>query len=277
MPANPATWRLITQEQGTDGIWNMAVDEALLYYIAEGISLPTLRLYSWDRPTVSLGIAQPASDLNLDRITQKGWGLVRRPTGGRAILHTDEITYSVTASQQNPLLTGNLLESYHQISAALLAALNILGVDANGEREYPDDQSTKSPNPICFNTPSNYEITTDGKKLIGSAQARKYGGILQHGAIPLSGNITRLTDVLTFENEFEKEKAVSSLVSRACTLADRLGYPPLWPEVATALQKGFETAFEINFTSLPLSAEELTLATQLAENKYSSAEWTFRR
>jgi len=276
MSSELVTWRLITQEEGEDGFWNMALDEALLCCVAEGKSLPTLRLYAWDQPTVSLGFAQPVRDVNLERITYKGWGLVRRPTGGRAILHTDEITYSVTASQQDPLLAGNLLESYHRISAALLAGLTILGIEANGEKEYPNDQNSLSPDPICFNTPSNYEITTAGKKLIGSAQARKYGGILQHGAIPLFGNITRLTEVLCFENEFEKEKAASSLIARASTLADQLGYPPLWQEVAAALQKGFEATFGISFIEQPISAEEKTLATQLAKNKYASEEWTFR-
>lgn len=270
------TWRLLAQEKGEDGIWNMALDEALLCCVAEGKSPPTLRLYAWDRPTVSLGFAQPVGDVNIERITHKGWGLVRRPTGGRAILHTDEITYSVTASQQDPLLAGNLLESYHRISTALLAGLTMLGIEANGEKEYPNKQTPLSPDPICFNTPSNYEITTAGKKLIGSAQARKYGGILQHGAIPLFGNIARLTEVLRFENELEKEKAASSLVARASTLADQLGYPPPWQEVASVLQKGFEATFGISFVQQPLSAEEKTLATQLARNKYASEEWTFR-
>ena len=102
----------------------MALDEACLLSSAERRSLPTLRLFSWEPPTLSLGYAQKSSEVNFQQLHEHGWGLVRRPTGGRAILHTDELTYSVTAPLDDPVMAGSLLESYQRISKALLAALN---------------------------------------------------------------------------------------------------------------------------------------------------------
>ncbi len=109
---------------------------------------------------------------------------MRRPTGGRAILHIDELTYSVTAPLDDPLLGGSLWKSYRKISLALLAALMRLGVDAKGDSTYTNRTSSGVQNPVCFETPSNYEITAGGKKLIGSAQARKYGGYCSMGHSP---------------------------------------------------------------------------------------------
>src|SRR5512133_1650859 len=100
-----ATWRLI-RTPAASGPWNMAVDEAILEFAARGEVLPTLRLYAWEPACLSLGYAQPASDVDLEALRSHGWEMVRRPTGGRAILHTDELTYSVSGPQNEPRLTG---------------------------------------------------------------------------------------------------------------------------------------------------------------------------
>ena len=163
-----STWRLILSPEGESGAWNMAFDEALLKFTAGNKLPPTLRLYHWQPPTLSLGFAQPAADVDLAKLKAHGWDLVRRPTGGRAILHIDELIYSVTASVDDPKLAGDLLESYHKISQALLAGLSKLGITASGDKTYNTVPSTNVKNPVCFETPSNYEITADGRKLIGS-------------------------------------------------------------------------------------------------------------
>ncbi len=126
-----------------------------------------------------------------------GWDLVRRPTGGRAILHTDELTYSVAGPQDEPRLAGSVLESYRVLAQALLYALQLLAIPAQAQ-EKPGTASTGSPNqnPVCFEVPSNYEITVGGKKLVGSAQARRKEGVLQHGSLPLYGDLTRIVQAL---------------------------------------------------------------------------------
>jgi lipoate-protein ligase A len=177
-------WRLILHPP-RDGARNMAIDEALLEETAAGRSLPTLRLYAWEPPTLSLGFAQPAADVDRDALRRLGWGLVRRPTGGRAILHTDELTYSITAPETDPLMQGGVLESYRRLSLGLLAGLRLLGVEVQAD-EGARGRAVR--NPVCFEIPSQYEISAGGKKLIGSAQARRLGGVLQHGAFPLGGD-----------------------------------------------------------------------------------------
>ena len=123
------TWRAIF-DPPRDGAMNMAIDEAILEATAAGSLAPTLRLYAWEPPTLSLGHAQPAADCDCEALRRLGWGLVRRPTGGRAILHTDELTYSVVAAESHPLMQGGVLESYRRLSRGLLSGLRILGVDA---------------------------------------------------------------------------------------------------------------------------------------------------
>src|SRR5258708_8109308 len=156
----------------------MAVDEAILDHAGRGASLPTLRLYAWAPPCLSLGYAQPFSDVDTARVAARGWEVVRRPTGGRAILHTDELTYSVIAPTDEPHVSGSILESYNRLALALLEAVQSPDLTA---RALPLNVAMKenavanheTHNPVCFEVPSAYEITADGKKLIGSAQARR--------------------------------------------------------------------------------------------------------
>ncbi len=271
---NP-TWRLILSEHKA-GAWNMALDESILLTTARKESPPTLRLYGWQPATLSLGFAQPSSDVDFNRLTRENWGLVRRPTGGRAILHVDELTYAVIAAQDDPLLAGSLMESYHTISRALLAGLTYLDITAAGEKTYHNDASVKTTNPVCFELPSNYEITAGGKKLIGSAQARKHGGILQHGSLPIKGDITRITQVLNYDTDHERMVAAANLSARATTLEALLGSPPAWQTVAQAVIKGFADTFSINLEPGQPADKEMEMAHDLMKTKYASPDWTFR-
>src|SRR5512138_1217897 len=119
------TWRLLITSPAR-GAWNMALDESILEHIGRGESLPTLRLYAWEPACLSLGHAQPFADVATARLKERGWEVVRRATGGRAILHTDELTYSVIGSAEEPLLAGGVLESYNRIAQALLFAVKTL-------------------------------------------------------------------------------------------------------------------------------------------------------
>ena len=125
----PATWRLIVDGEA-DGATNMAVDEAILSHVSEGRSQPTLRFYAWSPPCLSLGRSQPLADVDLAACRAAGVDIVRRPTGGRAILHTDELTYSVALPQDDPRVAGDVVDSYRRISEGLLAGLHQLDVEA---------------------------------------------------------------------------------------------------------------------------------------------------
>lgn len=280
----PSTWRLI-KSQPESGAWNMALDEAILESVGKGATLPTLRLYAWKPPCLSLGYAQPYHEVDHAHLQQFGWDCVRRPTGGRAILHTDELTYSVTGPQDEPRLTGGVLESYRRLSQALLMALHLLGVPAEA-RENPllnqniqtpsqagQNTSATSPKPICFEVPSNYEITVDGKKLIGSAQARRKEGVLQHGSLPLCGDLTRITQALVYESEEKRSIAGERLLQRATTLEGVLQKRILWEEVAQVFCSAFEKALNLQLILGEPTQDEIERAKALVQEKYANPEW----
>ncbi len=268
-------WRLILSEPAS-GAWNMALDEALLLSAASRVELPALRLYSWAPAALSLGYAQPSSDVNRDSLQRAGWDLVRRPTGGRAILHTDELTYSITAPAEDSIMGGSLLESYHRVSTALLAALAVLQIDASADSMYAPAVTSNRSGPVCFEVPSNYEITVNGKKLIGSAQARKNNGVLQHGSLPLYGDLTRITSVLSYENEEKYKEAVESLLAHAGTIMSLTGKNIPLVQAQQAFVRGFSQALNIEFHPSTPSPMELENAKELQQTKYASNNWNLR-
>jgi lipoate-protein ligase A len=253
----------------------MAVDEAILESATRGDVLPTLRLFAWQPACLSLGYAQTIADIDCERLDQRGWDLVRRPTGGKAILHVDELTYSVTGPQTEPRLAGSVLESYLRLSVALLHALHLLGIPAQSQAEvFPHDNGLKGP--VCFEVPSNYEITVQGKKLIGSAQARRRAGMLQHGTLPLYGDLTRIVTVLTFEDEIARAQAAERLAARATTAEMVLGYPLAWNTAAHAFAAAFEATLDLALAPGTLTSKELERAAELESEKYSHPSWTDR-
>lgn len=269
---NP-TWRLL-QTGPAAGDWNMAVDEAILEAAVRGDVPPTLRLYGWQPPCLSLGQAQPVSDVDLERLAARGWDLVRRPTGGRAILHTDELTYSVCGPEDDPLLAGEILSSYQRISTAILAALQALGL---GVQALPQEKSgSGTPEPVCFEVPSNYEITYLGKKLVGSAQARRKGGVLQHGTLPLTGDLTWIVQALVFPDENTRQQAADRLLSRATTVAESLGQAVPWLQAALAFAESFARVHNLDLQAGELTPAELARAEHLVAEKYGNPAWTHR-
>lgn len=273
MPHTP--WRLI-QSPPAQGAWNMAVDEAILDAINAHQAPPTLRLYAWQPACLSLGYAQPATDVDLEAITERGWTLVRRPTGGRAILHIDELTYAVIGPTSDPRLSGGVLESYRRLSQALLEALRQLGLPAQAEKEYTAPSSINPHGPVCFEVPSNYEITVLGKKLIGSAQARRKEGVLQHGSLPLTGDLTRITQGLRFADQASRQTAAQRLLQRALTVETALNQVVSWQQAARAFVNAFESVLELELQPGDLSPYEIQRAHELQAIKYAASEWTNR-
>jgi lipoate-protein ligase A len=254
----------------------MAVDEALLERVIAGYSPPILRLYAWLPACLSLGQAQPVADVDRERLVSAGWELVRRPTGGRAILHTDELTYAVIAPLNEPHVRGTLLESYLTISTALKASLSLLELAVNTRKDAETVHATRSRNPVCFEEPSSYEILFKGKKIIGSAQARRGNAFLQHGALPLTGDLVRITRVLTFPDESARDQAARNLLARATTLETALRRRVSWTETAQAFWQGFHQAMGLEFNNSKLDEEELSLAEKLQREKYAADTWTLR-
>jgi lipoyl(octanoyl) transferase len=267
------TWRLLITSPAR-GAWNMAVDEAILEAAGRGLALPTLRLYAWEPPCLSLGYAQPFNDVDLARLKANGWDVVRRATGGRAILHTDELTYSVIAPPDEPHVQGTILESYSRLARALVTAVRSLGLPVEMEEHAPPASATKGP--VCFEVPSAYEIVVGGKKLIGSAQARKKEGVLQHGTLPLTGDLTRITQALAFMDESARAAAAQKLLSRATTVETVSGQVIAWETAAQAFVSAFQTELGLELQRGELSGAEKARAEQLAQEKYGHPDWTER-
>lgn len=265
------TWRLI-KTPPAPGDWNMAVDEAILQAVGRDEVLPTLRLYAWDPPCISLGYAQSYQDVDEKALLANGWEIVRRATGGRAILHTDELTYSVIGPGHEPRLEGDILSSYKRISQALLHTLENLKLSV---KALPKEKTSKGTvyDPVCFDVPSNYEITVDGKKLVGSAQARRKEGVLQHGTLPLFGDLTRITQALAYPDEKKRQDAADKLLVRATTAENALGKKVSWNEAAEAMILAFTNELNIEFSIGELTEKEIIQTKQLIKEKYGNSNW----
>ncbi len=273
-----AHWRLIIDQEPRSGAANMALDQAVAEACAAGASPPTLRFYRWEPPAVSLGRHQPLAEVDLDAAQARGYDVVRRPTGGRAILHTDELTYSVAASADEPRVEGSIMDAYLRLSNALLAGLHSLGLAADkapgSVRAGPDVSAA------CFEVPSAYEITASGRKLLGSAQSRRAGYVLQHGSLPLTGDLGRLVDVLALPDG-ERAALRDELAARAVTLAEALGVTPEAPQaqfatVAHALREGFAATLNLTLDAGQFTPAEVRRAAELIRELFANPEWTNR-
>ena len=269
-PVFPAsTWRLIKTEPA-NGAWNMAVDEAILEAVAARLAPATLRLYAWEPACLSLGRAQLFSDIDPSLIQFAGVDLVRRITGGRAILHADELTYSITAPSAEPRVAGDIPASYMHLSAGLLQALQLLGVNASNNHHAMQRAGAGA---VCFEVPSQYEITFGERKLLGSAQVRRRNVVLQHGTLPLTGDIARICELLPFACPPERTAAAERVRSRACTLATALGQETSWDTAAAALAAGISAALNLILEEQLLSEQETARAQELVQEKYATAAW----
>lgn len=271
------TWRLLVGEPA-GGAYNMAVDEAIMLSHAEGEGPPTLRLYSWSPPTVSVGLFQDINrKVDLDRCRELGIDVVRRPTGGRAVLHDKEITYSVVIKRD--LLPGSVLQTYKFLSKGLLEAIKVLGLTP-AIAEKPAKPSL-SGSPACFDSPSWYEIEVSGRKLVGSAQTRQRDVLLQHGSILLELEPDKLQQVMRFPNTKIRDRLTASLKANATAInpeLKRIGRPKVEPSsVVAALIEGFRSGLEITLEQDILTDNERRTAKELAEGKYSSESWTLFR
>ncbi|MBM4235394.1 MAG: lipoate--protein ligase family protein [Firmicutes bacterium] len=240
-------WRLIIDPPMT-GRANMEKDLELMEEVAGGECPPILRLYRWNPPALSLGYFQDENEVaDLEACRRAGIDLVRRPTGGRAVLHYDELTYSIIVPEVHPFIDqGSVLETYRSISRGLVTALNLMGITAllTPERE---GQAGLAPG-SCFDTPSAYEIQVQGKKVIGSAQLRRDGILLQHGAILFRLPADLYRQVL--KKSYRKGAAglEIDLSEQAAGLLD-LGYDVSYEKMTRALIKAFSLVIPAVFTS----------------------------
>lgn len=243
----------------------MAVDEALLefYLSSAGASrAPTLRLYGWNPAALSLGKGQSAErGHDPGFLTREGIDLVRRPTGGQAVLHEGERTYCVVGRLDRTPFDRGVLATYRSISAALQWAFETLGVSTGTA-----PHAAPAPNgPVCFNSASTHELLHDGRKVVGSAQMRRRQAFLQHGSIPYLADARRLAGAIGVRVDEERFTGLQALLGRL----------PQDDELDAALIEGFSRAFAIEFVSGRRTAWEQERAERLRCWKYLSTAWTY--
>jgi len=233
------TWRYLDTGPASGAV-NMAMDEKLLAEAAKGGAVPVLRFYTWDPSAVSLGRFQEvASSVNPAACRKYGIDIVRRITGGRAVLYRHELTYSVISPIDNDLFPNDVLGTYRVLAAGLLAGLVRLGVPAemvspSGTRAAMVQRDPKGP--ACFSTPSWYEILVHGRKIVGSAQRRVAGAFLQHGSI-----------LLEYDPGLEAEVIPGGGLQAAVTcIRQELGREVGLAEVKLAFRSGFSEALGVS-------------------------------
>jgi lipoate-protein ligase A len=257
----------------------MALDEAIAISVRKGSSAPALRLYSWDRPSVTLGCFQKIRDIDIEYCRDASIPVVRRPTGGRAILHNKELTYSFSVKTDNDLFSKGIFDSYKKISAAFYLALLKLGLppvtELRKERhssrrvESPTFVTRHSKSPLCFQSASYGEITINSKKVIGSAQKRWTDGLLQQGSIPYSIDEPEVLKIFRLPSVLDIKGALAGLMEAVPDLSDE--------KFRNVVKISFEEAFNIEFISALPSQEEEILAQKLDSEKYRTEEWNFRK
>src|SRR5437867_226815 len=255
-----------------DAAMNMAIDEAIHIHHLRGDVPPTLRVFRWQQPSISLGRFQSVErEIEREQCQQLGVALVRRPTGGRAVYHRDEFTYSIVISKRFGVPSG-VIAAYNFLAQGLLAALTLLGVQA----ELSDGRVSKNPSAACFASSTQADLTSGDFKLIGSAQVWKDDTLLQQGSLPLDDRSAEFFTMLRFPNEAARKEALA-LYSEKTTPLHAFAPYATWDAVADAFKSGFSAALHMDFVPDTLSHSEWELANQLVEDKYSKLEWRKER
>lgn len=280
-------WRLIKDSYHT-GFMNMAIDEAIMIAHREGFVPPTIRFYQWSPPAVSLGYFQDLQkEIDVDTCKNMGIDIVRRPTGGKAVLHDKELTYSFIIKESHPLVNGSILETYKKISGGIIRGLSYLGIKADlvplreKLKSTPSGNEAKSKIPhsdiksICFSVPSQYEVQVKGKKIVGSAQVRKREIVLQHGSLLIELEKDKLFSVFNFPSAKIREKLKTGF--KATSLEEILKKKINFTELSEILPRGFEEEFGARLVEGKLTKQEEKISKDLLENKYSTCEWNYER
>jgi lipoate-protein ligase A len=241
-----------------NAFYNMGLDEAVLQEIAGGASPPTLRLYGWEPAAVSVGYFQGLEEeVDLEACARRGIDVVRRISGGGAVFHKAELTYSLIMPVSHPLAGAAVQGSYERFCAGIVRALALLGVEARF-------------------APVN-DILAGGRKISGNAQTRRTGCVLQHGTILLDLDLDLMFELLKVPSEKMRGRLVAGAKNRVTSLR-ALGFELSFDEAAAALAEGFREALSLDLVreDVPSPAEEAA-ALDLAANKFGSRDWLYRR
>lgn len=250
-------WRLLKTEDNAGAV-NMAIDKAVIVSNSNKKVPPTVRFYTWKPPTISIGYFQSLEEeIDLNNCKEFGVDYVRRITGGGAVFHEEELTYSIIIPESHPQIPKNIMESYGRICGAVIKGLKNLGI----ESEYK---------------PIN-DIITSGKKISGNAQTRKMKTVLQHGTVLTDVDVDKMFSLLKVPNEKIKDKLIADVKERVTSIKHVLGREIPFDDVAKAMKKGFEEEFNVELVEGTLTDEEIDLAKKFEKECFSARDWNHRR
>lgn len=261
--------------------YNMALDEMLLHWNSKGIIPPIIRFYEWNPATLSIGYFQKIhKEIDLEAVKRHGLGLVRRPTGGRGVLHDKELTYSVIVSEDHPYMPATVTEAYRVISTGLLEGFKALGLNAyfsvpSSESEREELKQPRSA--VCFDAPSWYEMVVEGRKISGSAQTRQKGVIMQHGVLLIDLDTEQLFDVFLYPNERVRRRMQKAFADKAVPINDLTNEKLDADDIREAFTEGFERGLGIQLSRYELTPAQEKDVQELAKSRYENEEWTYRR
>ncbi len=263
-------WRLIHSGPAS-GARNMAIDESLLINVTDS---PVLRFYGWSPRCLSLGYGQRSRIVERERLQNRGYTLVRRPGGGGAILHAQELTWCLVLPASHPLAAGSLLSGYRRIAAVFYAALQSLDVPV----EMLQRGGHRGSGMACFESPAPFELVAGGRKLLGSARVQRRHAILQHGSLPLSGDVAAICDLLVYPDERARSQAVKRLRKRATTLTEAAAGETIDPaRVVAAIVAAFSGMHDVCLVESCLTGAERAQARALEASRYGNMDWVCRR
>lgn len=261
--------------------YNMALDEALLEWHSKKKIPPVIRFYGWNPATLSVGYFQKVEkEINMDAVHKYGLGFVRRPTGGRGVLHDKELTYSVIVSEEHPEMPQTVTEAYRVISEGIKEGFLNLGLDAYFAVPRTEEEREGLKNPrsaVCFDAPSWYELVVEGRKVAGSAQTRQKGVILQHGSILLDIDEDKLFDLFNYPSDRVRERMQRNFKNKAVAINALSDHVITINDAKTAFKKGFEKGLNVDLKPYQLTDDELQYVNEIATKKYNNEEWNFKR
>ena len=250
-------WRLLKTENNS-AFTNMAIDKAVLVASSKDLVPPTVRFYTWTPPAISIGYFQSLSDeVDLEACKNLGVQYVRRITGGGAVFHEKELTYSIVIPEANPKVPKNILESYRRICGAVIKGLKHLWI----ESKY---------------APIN-DIVVNNKKISGSAQTRKLKTVLQHGTVLMDVDVDKMFKLLKVPDEKIKDKLIADVKQRVTSIKHVSGNNVSFSDAADAMKTGFEEEFGIELADGVLNKEEINLTKKFERECFSTNEWNFKK
>lgn len=274
------TWYFINSGSCSPS-FNMALDEALMDWHSEGLLPPIIRFYGWNPPTLSIGYFQNVEkEINMEEVRKHNLGFVRRPTGGRGVLHEHELTYSIIVSEDYPNMPATVTEAYRVLSEGLLIGFQKLGLDAYFSVPDTDEKKSDLKKPksaVCFDAPSWYELVVEGKKVAGSAQTRQKGVILQHGAILLDLDENKLVSLFNYPSEEVKNRVLRGLPEKAVAINRLRKTPASIEECIDAFKEGFAKGLDVELQPFSLTEEQIDYVKRLEASRYANDEWTYRK